>query len=39
MFPEAQTEWIINNNLINKGWCIDGNSTFKNVYFRTPKLE
>ena len=33
---EPQTEWIINNNLVNKGWCIDSNSEFKNVYFQKP---
>ena len=36
MLAEQQTEWIINNNLVNKGWCIDGNSSFKNVYFQKP---
>ena len=33
---EQQTEWIINNNLINKGWHIDGDSKLKNVYFQKP---
>lgn len=35
-FAEQQTEWIINNNLINKGWHIDGDSKLKNVYFQKP---
>ncbi|WP_341793316.1 MULTISPECIES: hypothetical protein [unclassified Rickettsia] len=38
MLAEQQTEWIINNNLVNKGWHID-NSNKKNVYFQKPKLE
>ena len=36
MLAEQQTEWIINNNLVNKGWHIDGDSNFKNVYFQKP---
>jgi type I restriction enzyme M protein len=36
MLAEQQTEWIISNNLVNKGWCIDGDSKLKNVYFQTP---
>ena len=39
MLAEQQTEWIINNNLVNKGWNIDGNSNEKNVFFQNPKLE
>jgi type I restriction enzyme M protein len=39
MFAEQQTEWIINNNLVNKGWHIDGDNHLKNVYFQKPKLE
>ena len=39
MLVEQQTEWIINNNLINKGWCIDSKNPLKNVYFQSPKLE
>ena len=39
MLAEQQTEWIINNNLINKGWHIDSNDNLKNVYFQKPKLE
>lgn len=39
MLAEQQTEWIINNNLINKGWYIDNNHHLKNVYFQKPKLE
>ena len=35
-FAEQQTEWIISNNLINKGWCINGDSKLKNVYFQKP---
>ena len=38
-FAERQAEWIIDNNLVNKGWHIDGNSAQKNVYFQKPKLE
>ena len=38
MSTEKQTEWIISNNLVNKGWCID-NTQDKNVYFQIPKLE
>lgn len=38
-FAEQQTEWIINNNLINKGWCIDGDSRLKNVYFQNPPYQ
>ncbi|MCC8368992.1 MAG: N-6 DNA methylase [Rickettsia endosymbiont of Oxypoda opaca] len=37
MLAEQQTEWIINNNLVNKGWRIDSNNN-KNVYFQKPKL-
>lgn len=29
MLAEQQTEWIISNNLINKGWHIDGDSKLK----------
>ncbi|CEO16946.1 hypothetical protein RMONA_02730 [Rickettsia monacensis] len=36
MLVEQQTEWIISNNLVNKGWYID-NDTKKNVYFQKPK--
>ncbi|GAA5251896.1 type I restriction endonuclease [Candidatus Rickettsia kedanie] len=36
MLAEQQTEWIISNNLVNKGWHID-NDTKKNVYFQKPK--
>ena len=36
MVAEQQTEWIINNNLVNKGWHIDGDSELKNVYFQKP---
>lgn len=36
MLAEQQTEWIINNILVNKGWHIDGDSKFKNVYFQKP---
>ncbi len=36
VLAEQQTEWIINNNLVNKGWCIDSNSTQKNVFFQKP---
>lgn len=36
MLAEQQTEWIISNNLINKGWHIDGDSKLKNVYFQNP---
>lgn len=39
MLSEKQTEWIINNNLVNKGWCIDGDDKRKNVFFQRPKLE
>jgi type I restriction enzyme M protein len=35
-FAEHQTESIINNNLINKGWHIDGDSKLKNIYFQKP---
>ena len=37
-FAEQQTEWIINNILVNKGWNInnDGN---KNVFFQSPPFE
>jgi type I restriction enzyme M protein len=38
MLAEQQTEWLINNNLLNKGWCIDGADKRKNVYFQTPRL-
>jgi type I restriction enzyme M protein len=37
-FAEPQTEWIINNNLVNKGWVIDINPN-KNVFFRKPPTE
>lgn len=36
MLAEQQTEWVINNNLVNKGWCINEGSQFKNVYFQKP---
>jgi type I restriction enzyme M protein len=36
MLAEQQTEWIINNNLVNKGWHIDGDEKLKNVYFQKP---
>lgn len=36
MLAEQQTEWIISNNLVNKGWHID-NDVKKNVYFQKPK--
>jgi len=36
MLAEQQTEWIINNNLVNKNWHIDGDSKLKNVYFQKP---
>ena len=39
MFAEQQTEWIINNNLVNKGWRIDGNNKSKNVFFQKPDPE
>lgn len=39
MLAEQQTEWIISNNLVNKGWKIDGNSNQKNVFFQKPPLE
>ena len=38
MLVEQQTEWIINNILVNKGWNIDGDDQLKNVYFQKPKL-
>ncbi|HJD59051.1 MAG TPA: hypothetical protein LFV92_07990 [Rickettsia endosymbiont of Ceroptres masudai] len=38
MLSEKQTEWIINNNLVNRGWYID-NGTNKNVYFQNPKTK
>lgn len=38
MLAEQQTEWIISNNLVNKGWHID-NDVKKNVYFQKPKLK
>jgi len=38
MLAEKQTEWIINNNLINNGWVID-NASDKNVYFQKAKPE
>lgn len=38
MLAEQQTEWIISNNLINKGWHID-NGTNKNVYLQKPKTK
>lgn len=34
-YPEQQSEWIINNNLVNKGWHLD-NDGRKNVYFQKP---
>ena len=37
MLAEQQTEWIINNKLVNKGWQLDGDSHLKNVYFQKPK--
>lgn len=36
MLAEQQTEWVINNNLANKGWNVDANSKLKNVYFQKP---
>ena len=33
-FAEKQTEWIIDNNLVNKGWRIDGNELLKNVFYQ-----
>lgn len=39
MLAERQTEWIISNNLKNKGWHIDSDDPLKNVYFQIPKLE
>jgi type I restriction enzyme M protein len=36
MLAEQKTEWIINNNLVNKGWHIDGDKKLKNVYFQKP---
>ncbi|HJD55475.1 MAG TPA: N-6 DNA methylase [Rickettsia endosymbiont of Pyrocoelia pectoralis] len=38
MLAEQQTEWIISNNLVNKGWHID-NDIKKNIYFQKPKSE
>lgn len=38
MLAEQQTEWIISNNLVNKGWQID-NGTNKNVYLQKPKTK
>lgn len=38
MLAEQQTEWIISNNLVNKGWHID-NGKNKNVYFQKPKTK
>jgi len=38
MLAEQQTEWIINNNLINRGWVIDSNNN-KNVFFQKPPIE
>lgn len=29
-------EWIINNNLVNKGWEIEGDSKERNVFFQKP---
>lgn len=37
-FAEQQTEWIISNNLINRGWVID-NGNGKNVFFQKPPIE
>ena len=39
MLAERRTEWIISNNLKNKGWHIDSDDPLKNVYFQIPKLE
>lgn len=39
IYAEQQTEWIISNNLVNKGWNIDGDSPLKNVFFQIPKIE
>lgn len=38
MLAEQQTEWIINNILVNNGWVID-NKLEKNVYFQKAKPE
>lgn len=38
MLAEQQTEWIISNNLVNKGWHIE-NGTNKNVYLQKPKTK
>lgn len=38
MLAEQQTEWIISNNLVNKGWHIDSDK-HKNAYFQKPRLE
>jgi len=35
---EQQTEWIINNILVNKGWIVDNNAN-KNVFFQSPPFE
>lgn len=37
-FAEQQTEWIINNILVNGGWIID-NRRKKNVYFQKARPE
>jgi type I restriction enzyme M protein len=37
-FAEQQTEWIINNILVNGGWIID-NKPEKNVYFQKARPE
>lgn len=37
-FAEQQTEWIINNILVNGGWIID-NKPKKNVYFQKARPE
>lgn len=37
-FAEPQTEWILNNILVNGGWIID-NLPKKNVYFRKARPE
>ncbi|ABV75576.1 Type I restriction-modification system methyltransferase subunit [Rickettsia akari str. Hartford] len=36
MLAEQKTEWIISNNIVNKGLHID-NDTKKNVYFQKSK--
>jgi len=37
-FAEQQTEWIISNSLINRGWNVDNNNN-KNVFFQKTKPE